>query len=343
MEQQTQPPPHHQEKPAGDHVLQTPVWVMVIRGFQILISIIILGLCASLMHDAYIAEEGFSLAIALFTWVGVGYIIATEKVPSFRGAYHIVAVLVIDGLLIVLWLAAFASMAALRARYVVDVTVGDCVDDGSLLDSKTCSVARSLEKRNNVILFKSGLAMTAAIAGLGALMWLLFIAAFVWTLLTFLRGRKEGRFALNTAAPASPSNNYQMENKVAESTPMSPQTYPSQTQPQPPPVAFQENQYQQQQQQGYAPQGQPYQQPQSPYQQQQGYPPPQEQQNFGQYPPQQQQQQPYQQPIQSQMTGQSQPVSTAYGSELDGQNSYQGHPPVSPPPQQYQQPYHPQN
>lgn len=61
MEQQ--PQPHHQEKPAGDHVLKTPVWVMVIRGFQILVSIIILGLCASLMHDAYLAEEGFSLAV----------------------------------------------------------------------------------------------------------------------------------------------------------------------------------------------------------------------------------------------------------------------------------------
>ncbi|KPM42983.1 hypothetical protein AK830_g3573 [Neonectria ditissima] len=355
MEQQPPPPPHVQEKSAGDHVLKTPLWVVVVRGFQILISVIILGLCADLMHDAYIAEEGFSLAVALFTWVGVAYILLTEKVSSLHSAYHIVAVLVIDGLLMILWLAAFASMAALRASYVYDVTVGDCSDDGSLLDSKTCTTTRRslehLEKRNNVILFKSGLAMTAAIAGLGALMWLLFIASFVWTLLMFLRGRKQGRFALSSTSPASPSNNYQMENKVAESTPMSPQTYPSQTQPQPPPVAFHEtqSQYQQppvqhQQQQGYAPQGQPYQQPQSPYQQQQGYPPPQEQQNFGQYPPQQQhQQQPYQQPVQPQVTGQSQPVSTAYGSELDGQSPYHGHPPVSPPPQQYQQPYPPQN
>lgn len=74
----------------------------------------------------------------------------------------------------ILWLAAFASMAARRASYVYTVSVGDCTDNGDLLDSKTCSTARSLEhleKRNNVILFKSGLAMTSAVAGLGALMW----------------------------------------------------------------------------------------------------------------------------------------------------------------------------
>lgn len=157
----------------------------------------------------------------------------------------------------------------------------------------------------------------------------------------FLRGRKEGRFAMGSTTPATPSNNYQMENKVAESTPMSPQTYPSQTQPPPPPppMDFQDVQGQYQQP-GYPPQGQPYQQPQSPYQQQPAYAPPQDQQNLGQYPP---QQQPYQQPISPQMTGQSQPVSTVYSSELDGHNQYQTPAAVSPPPQQYQQPYPPQH
>ncbi|KAF7544298.1 hypothetical protein G7Z17_g10073 [Cylindrodendrum hubeiense] len=259
----------HQEKPAGDHVLETPLWVTVLRGLQLLLSVIILGLCADLMHDAYLPEEGFSLAISLFTWIGVAYIVLTEKVPSLRQAYNIIAVIVVDGVLMILWLAAFASMAARRAKYVYDVTVTNCSDDGSLFDSKTCSRKRAMDlvERSNVILFKSGLAMTAAIAGLGALVWLLFIACFVWTLIMFLRGRKEGRFAMGSTTPATPNNNYQMENKVAESTPMSPQTYPSQTQPLPPPVAFQDaqGQYQQppvqhQQPVGYPPQDQPYQQ-----------------------------------------------------------------------------------
>ena len=54
--------PHH-EKPAGDHVLQTPIWLVVIRGFQVFLSLIILALCGRLMHDAYLEEEGFSLAV----------------------------------------------------------------------------------------------------------------------------------------------------------------------------------------------------------------------------------------------------------------------------------------
>lgn len=53
----------HQEKSAADNVLQAPLWVTVVRGFQLLLSLIILGLCATLMHDAYLPEEGFSLAI----------------------------------------------------------------------------------------------------------------------------------------------------------------------------------------------------------------------------------------------------------------------------------------
>ncbi|KAH7156664.1 hypothetical protein EDB81DRAFT_397774 [Dactylonectria macrodidyma] len=326
-----------QEKMRSDNVLQAPLWITALRGLALFISVIILGLCATLMHDAYLPEEGFSLAMALFTWFGLGYILVTEKVRSLNSAYNIIAVIVIDGLLMVLWLAAFASMAALRAGYVYDVNVSNCVDDGSLIDSTTCTVSkRALVERNNVVLFKSGLAMTAAIAGLGALVWLIFIACFVWTLLGFLRGRKEGRFAMGSTT-ATPNNNYQMENKVAEATPMSPQSYPSQTQPQAPPVAYQDTQYQQQQPGGYPPQGQPYQQPPTPFQQQQGAYPPPDQQNFGQYPPQQQQQ-----PIQPQMTGQNGPVSTVYSSEMDGgQHPYQAPTTVSPPPQQYQQPYHP--
>ena len=51
------------EHSSGGHVLKTPIWVVVIRGFQILISLVIAGLAARLMHDAYIDEEGLAMAI----------------------------------------------------------------------------------------------------------------------------------------------------------------------------------------------------------------------------------------------------------------------------------------
>ncbi|KAF9777659.1 hypothetical protein IL306_004351 [Fusarium sp. DS 682] len=347
-----------QEKVEGNHVLKTPLWIIIVRGFQFLISLIIVGLCARLIHDATLDEEALSLAIAIISWIVIAYVVFTEKIPSFQSAYHIIAVLCLDALLMVLWLAAWAATAARRAKYVVPVNAYGCVDDGSLTDSKTCTIFK--RDGENVILFKSGLAMLAAVAGLGALVWILFIVTFVWTLVMFLRGRKEGRFAVNIDASAPPTNNYQMESKVNEAQPVvqpvQPQGVPQQYQQQPTP-----GQFVPQQQQQYPPQGtpSPYQPAQSPYQQQGAYPPPaapyspqdqqfQAQQNYGQYPPQQ-----YQQPTQphgSELDGHTQystpppasmsPPPQPYGSELDGQTNY-SHPPasMSPPPQQ---PYAPQ-
>ncbi|KAF4445673.1 hypothetical protein F53441_10622 [Fusarium austroafricanum] len=327
-----------QEKGQGSHVLQTPVWIIIIRGFQFLFSLIIVGLCARLMHDATLPEEAFSLAVAIITWVVLVYSVFTEKIPSLRNAYHIIAVLALDGLLVILWLAAWAATAARRAKYVVPVNAGNCRDDGSLTDSKTCTVFK--RDGENVILFKSGLAMLAAVAGIGALIWVLFIATFAWTVVMFTRGRKEGHFAVDLSGSGAP-NTYQMEPK-AEAQPMVTPVQP--VQPQGAPQQYQQQpasgQYPPQQQQQYPPQGAPgpHSPAQSPYQQQGAYPPPaapyspqdqqyQGQQNHGQYPPQQFQQ--------------SQP----YGSELSAQTplpQYSTPPPasMSPPPQP--QPYPPQ-
>lgn len=52
----------HREKPVDDHVLTTPIWVMVLRGFQFLVSVIILALAADIIHDAYLDQIGFAVA-----------------------------------------------------------------------------------------------------------------------------------------------------------------------------------------------------------------------------------------------------------------------------------------
>jgi len=184
------------------HVLKTPLWMTVIRGFQILITLIIVGLAGTLIHQAYLDEEGLALAVSLITWVIVAYIVITEKIPSLHKAYHIIAVLSLDGFLVIMWLATFAAAAAERARYVEPIQVDECYSDGSLIDSMTCF------RKREVILFKSGAAMFAAIAGLGALVWLLFVATFAWTMTMFFRGRKEGRFMFGAK-----SDDHQMENQ----------------------------------------------------------------------------------------------------------------------------------
>lgn len=73
--------------------------------------------------------------------------------------------LVVEGLMVIFWLATFAAVAADRARYTVDTSVSQCVDDGSLINSTTCS------RKRGVLLFKGGQASFSAVAGLGALMW----------------------------------------------------------------------------------------------------------------------------------------------------------------------------
>ncbi|RFU73627.1 g- coupled receptor [Trichoderma arundinaceum] len=274
-----------QPQTENDHVLATPLWVFIVRIFQVLLALIILALAARLMHDAYLDEEGLALAIAIITWVVSLYAILTEKLPTLNNLYHVIAVVVLDGVMMILWLATFAAVAARRAKFVFNVTVDGCYDDGSLFNSKTC-----FKKRSNVILFKSGGDMLAAIAGLGALVWLLFIASFAWTLHGFLTGRKNGRFLFDTEAVTTQT--FAMEPKQDQTQ----QQQQQQTLIQPQATAQPNTQYPPQ---GQYPQDQyppqttsPYPPAQSPYPGQTTYsPPPQDHQAaYGQYPPQQYQQ-----------------------------------------------------
>ncbi|KAH0492379.1 hypothetical protein TgHK011_007337 [Trichoderma gracile] len=264
----------------ADHILVSPTWVFVVRIFQILISLVILALAARLMHDAYLDEEGLALAIAIITWIVTMYAILSEKVPTLHHIYHVVAVIVLDGVMMILWLATFAAVAARRAKFVYNVSVDGCFDDGSLFNSKTCF------KKRDVILFKSGGDMLAAIAGLGALVWLLFIASFAWTLHGFLMGRKDGRFLFDTEA-APTQQTFVMEPKQDQVQQQQQQNLiPPQNTAQPNNQYPPQGQYPQDQ---YPPQTtSPYPPAQSPYQPQTAYsPPPQDPQAYGQYPPQQ--------------------------------------------------------
>ncbi|KAG6131444.1 hypothetical protein E4U12_003679 [Claviceps purpurea] len=205
---------------SSSHVLHTPIWVTIVRALQILISLVILGLAGRLMHDLYLDEFGLAVATSVLTWIIVFYFLLTEKISSWQKAYHVVAVLALEAFLVVLWLATFAAAAARRASFKVQASTSYCYDDGSYINSLTCFWKRALEKR--AVLFKSGQDMFSAIAGLGALVWLLFIATFVYTLVMFLRGRKEGRFPMGSASASSGGHGstYPMEPKTEQTAPV---------------------------------------------------------------------------------------------------------------------------
>lgn len=50
------------EKGPRDHILQTPLWIKVVRLFQFLLAIIILALAARIVQGAYWDEPGLALA-----------------------------------------------------------------------------------------------------------------------------------------------------------------------------------------------------------------------------------------------------------------------------------------
>ncbi|RDA95535.1 hypothetical protein CP533_1280 [Ophiocordyceps camponoti-saundersi (nom. inval.)] len=164
------------------HVLRTPIWVLGIRIAQSVLSLLILALSAAIATRNYIDEAGLALAVALMTWLAITYMTLTERLPSLRSGYHVLAVLALDGFLVVLWLAAFAALAARRALFWAYTGI-----EG----------------------------LTSATAGLGSLQWILFIITLVWGLVSFFKGRKQGRFPLGSLEPSTTTEECQMETKTS--------------------------------------------------------------------------------------------------------------------------------
>lgn len=100
------------------------------------------------------------------------YLIITEKNKSLQHLYHIIAVMCLEAFMLILWLATFAATAARRAGFVYNVSVDDCYNDGSTVNSSHCSyLKRSILFRRAVVLFKAGQGLMSGAAGLGALVW----------------------------------------------------------------------------------------------------------------------------------------------------------------------------
>jgi hypothetical protein len=172
------------------YIQQTPMWVVVLRGAQVLLSLIVLGMagyllgvfvtpkgangfavatvsrlllwvlgasldgCASVTHGSrgLYALRADCESQAVFTWIIVAYELVSEKVPSARGAYNIWAILSLDFVMAIFWLASLGANAALRASFSIPVYN-----------------SRSLGKRD--FANNEQLAIMSAIAGVSALVW----------------------------------------------------------------------------------------------------------------------------------------------------------------------------
>ncbi|KAI1497535.1 hypothetical protein F5X99DRAFT_362060 [Biscogniauxia marginata] len=159
----------------GETVIPTPKWFIALRVFQIVFALVVVAMTGWWIHGLYYDELGFAIVCGLFTWVIALYAVLSEKVPSCRRAYNTWAVLALDLLMVIFWLAAMAATANRRSKFTVDVQAS-CYSDGSAIDSGNCVIYR----RKVGVATDGALAVLSAIAGVSALVMLLFVATFAY-------------------------------------------------------------------------------------------------------------------------------------------------------------------
>jgi hypothetical protein len=104
----------------------------------------------------------------LLTWIIVSYNLLTERVASLNSFWNQFVVMGADAVMVIFWLSSMGAAAALRSSFKYAVTVEECYNNGSEINSETCVVGRGLEARAAVA-SSAGLSMMSAVAGLSAL------------------------------------------------------------------------------------------------------------------------------------------------------------------------------
>ncbi|KAI4599768.1 hypothetical protein KJ359_001504 [Pestalotiopsis sp. 9143b] len=160
----------------GKTIIPTPTSVLVARIFQLVLSVIVVGGAGWFIHGLYEDSLGFAIVCSLFTWIIFVYALVTEKAPSCHGAYNTWALLALDGVMIVFWLAACGAVAKKRADFSIPVEA-DCVSDGSAVNSGHCTIT---SKRAVGVASYAALDVMSAVAGISAIIMLLFVATFAY-------------------------------------------------------------------------------------------------------------------------------------------------------------------
>ncbi|KAI1344250.1 hypothetical protein F5Y15DRAFT_107002 [Xylariaceae sp. FL0016] len=161
----------------GQTLISTPKWFIALRVLQIIFSLVVIGLSGWWIHGLYEDELGFSIACCLFTWIIALYAVLSEHMSGCRNIYNTWAVLTLDGLMIIFWLANLGAVAHLRSTFNVDVDA-TCYDDGSAVNSGQCVV---YSKRDTVgVATYAALDMLSVLAGISAIIMVLFAAAFAY-------------------------------------------------------------------------------------------------------------------------------------------------------------------
>lgn len=152
-----------------------PLWLTIVRGIQLLLALVTLGLSAyGISIAGNYAGYGLNIFTTIVTLFYIGYIVAsTVVVPTL---FNIWTSLMFQAFLSIFWLATFGTLAALSVSYAV-VDEYDDYDD----DDDYYYTYRGNNYDDISDYFRTAAATTKAATALAAVVWILFVATLIYT------------------------------------------------------------------------------------------------------------------------------------------------------------------
>jgi len=223
-------------------VLVVPKWVIILRGIQLFLATVVLGLSAYGVHWIAFNAWGFAIFCSLATYIVVLYGILTERIPSWNTAYNYWAIVALDAFLVVFWLSAMGALAATRALFIYPTTINGCINYGS---GGICYKKRDLDlaKRDSYVATNGYLSMMSGAAGISALLFVLFVVTLVMSSIALHRHRKashESAPPTNGKVESHPMSNVHQQQPQYTGAPAQYEQPPPANYQQPPPANYQQ-------------------------------------------------------------------------------------------------------
>jgi len=106
------------------HIIPMPKWFIAIRILQIVFALIVIAMTAFLISNTIgftFSATAFAIFLGILTLIVVTYDLVAER--AAKGAYNMWAILALDIVMVIFWLSAMGSLAALRAAFTIPVTI----------------------------------------------------------------------------------------------------------------------------------------------------------------------------------------------------------------------------
>ncbi|PWW76197.1 hypothetical protein C7212DRAFT_279134 [Tuber magnatum] len=165
------------------HVVEQPPWLKFIRIAQVSLALLILALAAfalsAIPYGNTFGTFGFNIFTCIFTFVVGSYLLLTPiKAPHL---YNCWAALVLEIFGVIFWLSAFATLASWASLGLL--TIDNIFDSDYFEEQKK-------EAEERYARYQAGWRCAGAAAGLGGIVWILFMITLITYSIFLHRHRK---------------------------------------------------------------------------------------------------------------------------------------------------------